>query len=343
MNLNTQGSAINGNKGKTDIGTWVITYNNADMWSNNFGSGNPIEYRALLSENPDVFGIQDSADPEGIDFQIAKMAELGIDFIVYDITNGGLTSKLKYGTGNEWIVDNAVLMCRRIALWNKEHSHKLRYALAIGVYPAIRGNQYKDGKLVKEGFSIGACAEMQAEAVYQIFYSDPVIGGDNYYHLDGKPLLILHDWGENVLTVPHGWNAYEGDRTFGDRFTVRNGQNGQAGTYGWQTSHGTQVHPEVEVVCPGWSTASGDGCIPRENGAYYRRNWQVILDHPAPRIVMLVAWNDYNESLAIFPTDTSRCNDRNEEQWRNEKGELDPFLYWNITKECIEKLRQMSR
>ena len=53
---------------------------------------------------------------------------------------------------------------------------------------------------------------------------------------------------------------------------------------------------------------------------------------------MIIALNDYNESLAIFPTDTSRCNDRNEEQWRNAKGELDAYLYWNITKECINKL-----
>ncbi len=328
----------------TDIGTWFMTYNNEKMWSDNFGSGNPINYRALLSENPNVFGIQDSSKIEDIDFQIKKMAEIGIDFIIYDITNGGLSDEIAYGRGgNEWIVDNAILTSKRLALWNKNNSHKIRYCLAVGMYKAILGNKYdKDGNLIKEGMSIGVATEINAKAVFEKFYSDEEIGGDNYYCLDGKPLLIIHDWGENVCTVPHGWNNYKGDRTYGDKFTVRNGQMGEVGTYGWQTNHGTLIHSEVEAVCPGWTTAHGDSKIPRENGEYYRRNWQIILDNPLPKIVVIVALNDYNESLAIFPADTSNCNDKNEEQWRNTKGELDPFLYWNITKEYIAKIRNMQ-
>lgn len=328
-------------KNRTDIGAWYITYNNEKMWSNNFGTGNPIRYRALLSENPTVFGIPDSSNVADIDFQLSKMAELGIDFILYDITNGGLTTELRYGKGNEWIVDNALLTCERLAKWNKEHPHKIRYALAIGVYPAIRGNKYdNEGRLIVQGVSIGECAEVQAEAIYKQFYMDAVIGGDNYYHLNGKPLLVLHDWGENVLTVPHGWNAYEGTRTYGDCFTVRNGQKAQSGTYGWQTTNGTQIHPEVEVVCPGWENAWGNAKIARENGEYYRRNWQIILDNPLPQIVMIVSLNDYNESCGIFPADTSQCDNVTEEQWLNSEGKLDSFLYWDITREYIEKLRQ---
>ncbi len=332
--------STNGNGYATDIGAWFITYNDAEMWRNNFGSGFPIGYRALVSDNPISYGIQDSSDVEGIDFQLSKLAELGIDFILYDITNGGLTPEIEYGRKNAWIVENAILTCRRIAKWNESHLHKLRYALAVGAYQAIRGVK-GDGKgnVIDEGMSIGECTELQAEAVYKKFFADPEIGGDNYYQLNGKPLLIIHDWGENVVTVPHGWNAYQGKRNFGDKFTVRNGERGQAGTYGWQTTFGTQVHPEVEVVCPGWQTASGDALIARENGDYYRKNWQVILDNPAPRIVMIVSWNDYNESCCIFPSDTEKCNSVSEEQWTNSEGDLDPFLYWNITKECIEKLR----
>ncbi|MBE6940857.1 MAG: hypothetical protein E7455_01020 [Ruminococcaceae bacterium] len=341
MSLDNQTYTTNGNGYATDIGTWFMTYNNEQMWKDNFGSGNPIFYRALVSENPDIFGILDSSNVEMIDFQIRKMAEIGIDFILYDITNGGLRPEIVYGRGNEWIVNNAILTCKRIAKWNRENAHKIKYAIAVGMYKAILGEEFDEqGNCIHADWTIGQCTEMQAEAVWKMFVENPEFGGDHYYHLNGKPLLIIHDWGENVLTVPHGWNAYQGDRTYGDRFTVRNGQNGEPGTYGWQTSDGgTQVHPEVEVVCPGWSTASGDSRIPRENGEYYRRNWQVILDNPPPRIVMIIALNDYNESLAIFPTDTSRCNDRNEEQWRNTKGELDAYMYWNITKECINKLR----
>lgn len=348
--MQMQNIVTNGNGHKTDIGVWFITYNNPKMWSNNFGTGNPIEYRALISERPDTFGIQDSADPAGIDFQLSKLAQLGIDFILYDITNGGLTGEIPYGwgetedTGNRWIVKNARLTCERIATWNKEHEHKIRYAFAVGCYRAIRGYKYdKDGNQLKEGMSIGVCTELQAEPVYKQFFQDPVIGGDNYYQLNGKPLLVIHDWGENVVTVPHGWNAYTGDRTYGDKFTVRNGQKGQAGTYGWQTTYGTQPHPEVEVVCPGWASAhTGGGIISRECGAYYRRGWNVVLSNPAPRIVMIASWNDYNESCAIFPADTSNCTCTQEEQWRDTDGKLDPFLFWNITKESIERLRIKS-
>ena len=40
----------NGNGGKTDVGTWFITYNNEGMWADNFGSTFPIEYRALMPD-----------------------------------------------------------------------------------------------------------------------------------------------------------------------------------------------------------------------------------------------------------------------------------------------------
>ena len=111
MHWDNQTFTTNGNGHKTDIGTWFMTYNNEHMWKDNFGSGNPINYRALVSENPDVFGILDSANVEMIDFQIKKMAEIGIDFILYDITNGGLCPQIVYGRGNEWIVENALLTC----------------------------------------------------------------------------------------------------------------------------------------------------------------------------------------------------------------------------------------
>ena len=317
----------NGNGGKTDVGTWYMTYNNSTMWSNNFGSGNPIEYKALISRNPDKYGIPNSGDVDEIDMHLEMLAEAKIDFVVFDITNGGLTSALIYGTGNEWIVDNAKLTCERIALWNEKNEWQIKYALAIGTYGAIR-----------EGKPYGYVAEVQAEAVYKDFYENEVYGGDHYYQVDGKPLLILFDWDTNAAEE---WNYYAGDRTYGDRFTIRAAQCGELGTYGWQTNYGTVIHDEVELVSPGFANNHG-AFIAREDGAYYRRNWEKLLSNKLPRIVMVMAFNDFNEHLAVMPADSSGCNDVWEEKWEDENGNIDNYMYWNMTVNGIRQIRIMN-
>ena len=325
--------STNGNGGKTDVGIWYVTYNNSSMWGNNFGSGFAIRYRAQVSDNPVSYGIADSSSIEQIDMHLRMFAEAKIDFIVFDLTNGGLTKEVEYGTttdtnnGNEWIVDNAKLTCQRIANWNQNNEWKIKYAVAVGTYSAING-----------GRPDGMTAELQAKAVWKDFVENEEYGGDNYYHLDEKPLLIIHDWGENDLEK---WEIYGGDRTYGDKFTVRNGQGGEVGTYGWQTRYGTIVHDEVELICAGWGNASGDSTIPRENGAYYQRNWDIILDNQLPRIVMIAAFNDFNERLAVMPADTSLCDEENtpEEQWRDADGNLSPTMYWDMTVEGIKQVR----
>lgn len=317
----------NGNGGKTDVGTWYMTYNNSTMWSNNFGSGNPIEYKALISRNPDKFGIPNSANVEEIDMHLEMLAEAQIDFVVFDITNGGLTSALAYGTGNEWIVDNAKLTCERIALWNANNEWQIKYALAIGTYAIIR-----------DGLPYGYVAEVQAEAVYKDFFENEVYGGDHYYQVDGKPLLILFDWDTNAAEK---WDNYAGDRTYGERFSIRAAQCGELGTYGWQTNYGTVIHDEVELVSPGFANNHG-AFIAREDGEYYRRNWEKLLANKLPRIVMVMAFNDFNEHLAVMPADSSECNDVWEEKWEDTNGNLDHYMYWNMTVNGIRQIRIMN-
>ncbi len=331
----------NGNGSKTDIGIWFVTYNTPKMWENNFGKNHPIQFKVLLPNGK--FGIPLSDDIDIIDFFLENLADAKIDFILFDLTNGGLTEDIPYGSNhNEWIVKNAILTCDRISLFNKTHNWKIRYAVAVGCYPAIRGNKYNtNGELTVEGLSIGECTELQAKATYLTFIKNSK-NPENYYCIDGKPLLIIHDWGEDVLNVPHGWKNYKGNRTYGDKFTVRNGQGGQAGTYGWQTKHGTQVHPEVEVVCPGQNTHGANINIPRLQGKYYLSEWEKVLSNPLPRIVMITSLNDYNEDTAIFPADTSLCDLDYEEHWIDSEGKENPYMYWKITCENIKKLREIN-
>lgn len=319
----------NGNGGKTDVGMWYITYNTKGIFGNNMGSGYPIKYRMLMPDGS--YGILDSKNTAHIDFQIQKLAEAKTDFVLFDLTNGGLTSKVPYGwaDGKNESVANAKLACERIAKWNDTHDWKIKYAVAVGCYVAIR-----------DGLSIGECTEYQAQGVYEMFYKNSTYGGDDYYQVDGKPMLIIHDWGENVLTVPHGWNQYKGNRTYGDKFFVRNGQGGEKGTYGWHTRYGTLVDDEVELLCPGQRTAGNEKAnIYRDNGNYYLTCWETVLNNKLPRIVMIASFNDYCEQTGVWIADSSKCKGEYDEQWTDSTGQINNSMYWDMTVEGIKLVR----
>lgn len=322
----------NGNGGKTDVGTWFVTYNSANMWGNNFGSGYPIKFRPLLPDGS--YGILDSANVEHIDFQLQQLADAKIDFILFDHTNGGLTEEVKYGWGDtgRMIDKNVQLTCERISKWNETHDWKIRYAMAVGVYEAIRE---------PNGYSIGEVSEKQAKAVYNNYYKNSVYG-DDHYTLDGKPLIILHHWGYNIFTENGiGLNYYKGDRTYLDKFTVRNGQMGQPGTYGWDNRHGHKLHDEVFVVSPGQAVHQSEVYVSvyREQGQWYRTGWEILLNNKSPRIVMVASFNDYNENTGVFTADTSKCRAEFDEQWLDVNGKINKSMYWDMTKEGINKLR----
>lgn len=323
----------NGNGGKTDVGIWFMTYNNQNMFGSNFGSGYPIRYRTLMPDGS--FGVLDSSKVEHIDFMLKQIADAKIDFILYDLTNGGLTAEVPYGwngidekgKNKNWIVANARLTCERIAEWNKNNDWKIKYALAVGAYDGICN-----------GVPMGMVVEAQAKAIYNEWFMDPVIGGDNYYQIDGKLFLEIHDWGKDVREI---WERYAGDRTYGDKFFVRNGMAGEKGTYGWYCAYGTSiVDEEVMLVNPGQRNAgSSTPHAARENGKLYKTCWESVLNNTLPRIVMISSFNDYNEQTAVFTADSSKCKGDVDEQWRDATGKLNPSMYWDMTKEGIRLVR----
>ncbi len=328
----------NGNGGKTDIGAWFVTYNTEKMWSNNFGSGYPINYRMLLPDG--TYGIPESDNVEIIDYQLQQLADAKIDFILFDLTNGGLTSKIGYGwEDNYWITENAQLTCSRIVKWNKTHEWKIKYAVAVGVYAALR----KD-------LSIGEAAEYQSEGVWELFYSK--YGEDNYYQLNGKPLMVLHDFGTvNAVNAPGGWKLYsvssKTDHDSGDRFTMKGSlstPNQDTGLAWYTPREGNIVTNESATVCPGqWSNHSADPNSPRKNGQHYIDDWKTIIKSDiVPKMVLISSFNDFNEDTAVFISDSSKCNPSWEEQWIDDTGEINNSMYWEITKEGIYKLRKKN-
>lgn len=338
--------STNGNGGKTDVGAWYTSYNTAAFWGTNgrFSdpSTAPVGYKALRADGS--FGLPDSGSAAEIDFQLQKMAEAGIDFLVFDLTNGGLSAKLTYGSGENlaFIVKNAKLTCERLALWNESHRWQIRYAIGVGVYAGLR-NSYIDGDGTRAA-SIGEAAEAQAQAVKEQFLDNSTYG-KYYYTLDGKPLLILHETGTTSPT--DSWAAYTGDKTYGSQFTVR-GSNSRAGagSYGWYTAGsvaednrcGAVADSEVMLVCPGQFNHGGGNSTPnarREDGAHYVQNWEAALEQ-TPRIVMISSFNDYMEDTAVWPADTADCTA--EEHWLTD-GEEDAYKYWNMTVSYIAQLR----
>ena len=323
----------NGNGGKTDIGTWFMTYNNNNMWGSNFGSGYPIKFRTLMPDGS--YGILDSSNIEHIDFQLKQIADAKIDFIIYDLTNGGLCEEMGFagydakGYPNDQILKNAILTCERIAEWNKNNEWQLKYCLAVGVYSQIT-----------KGAGVGAATEWQAKATYEMFYQNEVYGGDNYYQVDGKPMLIIFDW---AFPAIEDWDNYGGDRTYGDKFFVRGAQEGNVGTYGWHTEMGSIPTEEVVVVCPGHDTAgAGPVDVARANGTYYRSSWETVLNTTLPRIIVITSFNDYNEQTAVWIADSSNCREGVEEKWTDPTGRLNPSMYWDMTKEGIRLVRTFN-
>jgi hypothetical protein len=322
----------NGNGHATDVGTWFITYNGKDntgrhMWEENFNKGFPIMYRPL--DHRGNFDRPESSDPALSDFYLSKMAAAGIDFVLFDLTNGGFPGT-PYETHNDYIVRNAAITAQRIDAWNDTHSWKIKYAMAIGTHD---GTCKADDR--------GLCAEKQARSVYENFVSHPDYGGSDYYQVDGKPLLVLYSF--NVADPLRQWNDYRGDKSFGNRFTVRGANTSAAGEYGWQATNGPQIHPEVEVVSPGWNNHNGGcPCYTREGGSRYERDWRTVLTNPRPRIVMIQSFNDYNEDSAVWTADTSRVDPAKEEPWIGVDGVARPAQYWDATVANIAALRGAS-
>lgn len=368
----------NGNGYSTDVGIWYVPYNTPQLFNNNW-AGLKIGYRQLIGydENgKEIFGIPNSADVDMLDFDIEQIANAGIDFIVIDLTNGGLAiTQEKDSNGNpitehcipanklSFHIENTKKLCQRIAEWNKKNEWKIRYAIAVGTHTGITKPVWSGGiisTVTSYDCTVAEAGEWQAEAVYKHFYTDEEIGGDNYYHLDGKPLILFHDWANNALTVTPpktflggvknatlvGWNMYEGKK-YGNYFTVRPSQAGESGTYGWHTTTTKATgDSEVEMLCPSHLTAGekiANSTLTRNNGKRYRDSWNSVLARETlPRIIMLSAYNDYCEDHALAVTASKNCDGVYDEVWYDPDGNYTTDYYWNLTKQNIKAVRSRS-
>lgn len=308
----------------TDVGIWYCTYYGED-WNRVGGMGyTPTMYRPLCSDRSGDYRIYDASDVSVIDFHLRQIANAKIDFILFELTPGGLGG---YRPAMNIFVDNARIVAKRIKEWNSTHARKIQYAIAAGSHPDVYGSD-----------PIAQCMEREAEDVYKSFYENAEYGGaDNYYHLNGKPLLVY--WGD-IDGNTAAWTNYVGDRTYGDKFSIRYASDVRSGSYGWNIySTGTVVNSEVEVVSPGWGhyTRTNPPYVSRRLGDFYRNCWHTVLTNPRPQIVMIVAFNDYLENTGVWTADTSSLTDA--DKWYGHDEKLHPWMYWDITVGNINALR----
>ncbi len=322
-------AGTNGNGvGPSDVGIWYCTYYPA-VWTNVIGYTRAGTYLPLCSDKANDFRHYASDDIKVIDFHLQQLAEARIDFVALELSPGGLGGYRKTETYN-YMVRCGRKTCERIAVWNKTHPWKIKYALGVGVHEDCRG---KD--------SWGLAIEKVAEDVAKTFFNNPNYGGpDNYYHLNGKPLLICY--GLHLPQLIQEWAGYKGEKTYGDQFTLRTFTGyAAAGEYGWPLPlhQGTLLHPEVELVQPGFNVHRPNEIEQRNGGDFYRACWEKVLQNEKPQIVMIQAFNDYLEESSVWTTETSHLAP-DQEKWLGHDGQLHPAMYWELTKKYIDRLRE---
>lgn len=319
-----------------DVGLWYCSYyflSPYDLWDMPYGYGTSAsQYKPLCHGAPGDFRKYDAADPDVIDFHLKQIADAKIDFLLFELSPGGLGGHRAEGGWNMNSIANAREVCKRIKAQNDngQNKWKLKYAVCGGCHPDVWAND--------PDFPPGSCIEDTARDVYGSFLNNPEYGGaENYYHLNGHPLLVF--WGYPDSISNH-WANYEGDKTYGSRFSLRPANGCQLGEYGWNIAPtGPVIHSEVEVVSPGWGhyARKSPPYVHRRNGDFYKECWEKVLDHPLPQIVMIASFNDYWENTAVWTADTTNLTDA--DKWEDKDGQPNPSMYWDMTKYYIGKMR----
>jgi hypothetical protein len=221
-----------------------------------------------------------------------------------------------------YIFLRAKALASRINVWNSNASHRrVRYAIVIG------GNQFSHNP---------ASVENEAVEVWNQFVNTVDGGVDNYYYLDGKPLLVDYC----PRADQDAWTGWTGAKPYAGRFSLR-WASSPAGVdnYGWEIRDGSIPGEEVTIVMPGWNNKGAEP-VPREHGFYYsERSWEVVLATPRlPRIVVINSFNEYAEETAVAPADTSQVSGATE-RWTDRSGRTNDFMYWDMTVSYIQSLR----
>jgi F5/8 type C domain len=323
----------NGNGGTTDVGIWyepLYSLNPPGPYNQWNGNGSyinnlPLVNWTTVSGSPSYrsgyYEIYDSSNATVIADDMASMAAAKIDFVLIDVTNGGLGG---VESQNNWTATYSGDIMTGAANWNANNSWKIRVAFAVGDYQG--GSQSADG----------ADLEAQAQAVYTTYENSSTYGTpSNWYQINGKPLLVIY-----YALSPSQLASYcaSNDCTYINKFQIEYANYQGAGQWGWNlTPSGTQVDPAglVAEVTPGWKVDNaGQQLDPRNDGTFYQNNWNVVFNNTYPRIVLLAAFNDWSEQMGLWINDTA-ASPYSPSPGYNMSGAVRPLEVWTLPDENI--------
>lgn len=267
------------------IGMWYTVW-----WTKDDQFKHWVNCHVLPTRGPYTAG-----DPQVIAAHYAQLRDLGVDFLIMDDTNC-------VGNDGGRINDN-------IRAWF-DFMDRLPSAERIPI--CIGGG----GEMREEGVKGQSRA---ADFYWQAWAQRP-----SYFHLDGKPLLLV-DTDDNY--GPGDWDD--------SRFAVRwayNGDNYESmakrKTWGWGSYEPAPILAESMSIWPGHrfpKHVAEQGRDPleesREGGRLYVRMWLRVLK-ARPRFVTIADYNNFEEETAIEPSYT----------WEDPHGHAVPDLYLRITR-----------
>jgi len=340
-----------------DTGSWKVLPATTSLLPSDDPYPRPVElnrweaydvpYLPITNGVPNTY---DSGDPNVIDEHLWMMSDAGIDYILFDLTNGYLT---------DGIYLDAIEVCKRVDAMNASGLGHLEYAVAIGNPPPG-----------------GVVARVEAEAQMALRdFVNPATSacGNSYFHWEGKPLLTLFsNYSERVE-----WETSQAPKPFASQFTMRFGTGrvieldgagpapgpreypsatGQGcgvlptgptitppaatfGTYlGWGTPWGSVGTGPAMIVMPGWNPHNGEYVARSQNGSpagfYTTCAWDRVIAAKPPMVV-INSFNEYMEESSVAPTDTSGTTGC---QFCSE-GWPTPSFYWDLTVSRIDQYR----
>ncbi len=325
-------------RAKTQVGAWYSLWYDGtgedSFWetvTNDYGQRIPILYKPLLPDG--TFGRYESGDEDVIQFHLQEIAKAEIDFLIFDQTND---IDAMNAEGKAWININSIKMAKAISAWNKVPGNRqIRYCSAIGTFASV--DKATGQALAVKNLQV---IEDEARKLYGRYINKKDYGSEvDHVYVDGKPLMV-------VFTVTQAeWEAYAKTHNtpYADKFTLRFaiGHAREPGLWGWVIPK-AQVTEDVVTINPGWFKHPHPlEKVYRNRGETYKTQWETILSsNITPNFIVINSINEYAEQTAIWPADTSDFPaDNLVERWLNKDGQEDPYLYWNMTKEYIQKYR----
>jgi len=256
----------------------------------------------------------DSGDSLVIREHLSQITDANIDYLLMDETN-------YIHTEGNIIFNRAQKVAQEIKKWNDDSSNsKIYYAYAVG------GMQFSgDPNTLEE----------EAMDVWTNVVNNASNGGpNNYFHLDGKPLLVCYYGQQSYLDA---WNALP-SHPWTQYFTMGwcTGTNfSTPDLYGWGIPNGSINSSNLMEVMPGWNNHKGSFVSRTYNGVeggfYQYLCWERVLTQ-LPGTVIINSYNDFAEETAVQISNT--CNlSGTSEAWST------PDKYWNMTVDYIDQYR----